>query len=384
MTIEFIYNNKPFLTTINSWNTLFALFLHIKICSYLKHLGDNLPSFTTLFTCLLIFLSMRVQAEVPLCHELFISPSMTSTTDASDLVIYNSKTNLYEVLKINEHGLFAMLRMNSKELSEYLKIAPPHEKRLVRDLIERASRSFQEILKDFEKIAVQHGAKQSGRLKQESSLIKKIFDRFISYKSKALPYTLNQLNDLIGLRWALPQKNSLLKIDSAFNDGRYIQHSKEDWAQMLGVRPSQILEIVYKGQTQEELQKGKFYRAVHLVLQVRLEVKVELQLKTELMSLWDSWEHDLIYKSPFENEDQKKRVRTYTQNWAQLIRLIEDSPFPILELRNILDKSNISLKNRNNPLELLDEKWRQELQIDVAHSFFYPRQDILTEALGVQ
>lgn len=339
--------------------------------------------FATLFVFLLSLISTPTWAEALLCHELFPTLNMASSAESSDLVVYNPKTNLYEVLKINEDGLFIMLQKNSKELPEYLKNAPPHEKRIVRDLIERASRSFQEVLQEFEKLALHYGAKQSGRLKQEHSLIKKIFDRFISYKSKALPYTLNQLNDLIGIRWALPQTNPLLKLDSRFDDGRYIQHSKEDWAKMLGVRPSQILEIVYKGQTKEELKKGKFYRAVHIVLQVRLEAKVELQLKTQLMSLWDSWEHDLIYKSPFENEQQKKNVRTYTQRWAQLIRLIEDSPFPVLELRNILDKANIPLKN-NNPLELLDKKWRQELQIDVDHSFFYSRQDVLTEALGVQ
>jgi ppGpp synthetase/RelA/SpoT-type nucleotidyltranferase len=304
-----------------------------------------------------------------------------------DLVYFDPTRNEWQVLALNPDGIFELIKFNHKEFNNYVAKTSSHEMRVISELIEHAIKKFDRVVKNFGKIADAFNAKQSARLKEKSSLINKIFQRYTLYKNRGDNYSLKHINDLIGIRWTLPSKNNLLVVQPSSGSqqasGRYIQRSKQEWAKILGVRSRNILEIVEKGQSPEELLAGKFYRATHLIIQYDFNLRIEIQIKTELMSLWDSWEHDLIYKPQTNDPTQLSKIKIYTQRWAQMIRLIEDSPYPILKVRELLDKNNISIKTDDAPLELLDKQWREELQIDEKKSFYYSRESALNETLGL-
>lgn len=304
-----------------------------------------------------------------------------------DLVYFDPTRNEWQVLALNPDGIFELMRFNHKEFNDYAAQTSPHELRVISELIEQAIKKFDRVVKNFGKIADTFNAKQSARLKEKASLINKIFQRYTLYKNRGDNYSLKHINDLIGIRWTLPSKNNLLVVQPSANSqpasGRYIQRTPQEWAKVLGIRARNILEIVEKGQSPEELLAGKFYRATHLIIQYDFNLRIEIQIKTELMSLWDSWEHDLIYKPQTNDPIQLSKIKIYTQRWAQMIRLIEDSPYPILKVRELLDKNKISIKADEAPLEVLDKQWREELQIDEKNSFYYSRESALNETLGL-
>jgi len=70
--------------------------------------------------------------------------------------------------------------------------------------------------------------------------------------------------------------------------------------------------------------RGDGYRSVHFVI-IQAEKPVEIQIRTEAQNHWARWEHHLVYKGRFK---QNQAVRKYTRTVAEILHQRETDTCP--------------------------------------------------------
>lgn len=261
---------------------------------------------------ILVMNSFSWAANTKQCLYSYFSPSqIISYEKLEDLVDFHNQW--YEVVVPTERGFEYKQAQSWLEVERSLEKLEPQQKDFVTDLLWQAHGRHSDVIDHFKPVAIANRAEFRTRIKDIASLRRKIIDRAKSYQSRDRIFSTQDLNDIIGIRFTLPEGSELLnfKGDTAF------------FAKHLNLNPNQILEVEIKGGAEEQ-QKGRFYRAIHLTVQMDGNTRVEVQLMSKAMYLWHSWDHPIVYKSKMTDILYKEKLKQYSQTWVRIIRLAED------------------------------------------------------------
>lgn len=183
----------------------------------------------------------------------------------------------------------------------------------IEDSLNEVADRYQSIINFLKEIAVNKRSQLQFRLKDPDSIRNKIIDRAKSYQRQGRFFQIKDLHDLAGGR-LIVELNSPLYL---FSD------SKPEWALLLGIPQSQIMEIEIKGNPIEQSQ-GKYYRAVNLIIVHESGVRFELQVLSKAVKHWHKWDHSHVYKSSNIDKQYLERLKNYSKTWIQTIRILED------------------------------------------------------------
>lgn len=307
------------------------------------------------FIFILLQATLSLAADVKQCLFSYFSPhQIIAYEKLQDLVDFHN--DWYEVVIPTQRGFEFKEARSWGEVESSLDKLDPQQKDFISDLLWQAHSTHTDVINHFKPLAIQNHAAFRTRVKDIASLRRKIIDRAKSYSEQNKVFKSEELNDIIGVRFTLPEGSELLN----FNGDKYF------FAKHLNLKPEHIVEVEVKGDQQDQ-KKGRFYRAIHLALRLDQGTRVEVQLMSKAMYLWHSWDHPVVYKSKITDQDYKQRLKVYSQTWVRIIRLVED----ILagekkeeQLREIL------WQNRINPLvskqilpQIIDSRLGADLNI---------------------
>ena len=195
------------------------------------------------------------------------------------------------------------------QVEEFYKRVSDEERHFISTMIAQAQRSSVRAHAKLASVAKHEGAELTYRLKGLASLKEKIVDRIDHFpKETGREFSLMDLADVMGFRMVTSFSSKLLKLQT-----------KSEWAQVLDLPESSILEIEFKG-TEEHVLNGRFYTATHLKVRGEDRQVFELQVMTRAMEIWHKWDHPNVYKSHFgENPADVKNLKSYSAAWAKLI-----------------------------------------------------------------
>lgn len=294
------------------------------------------------------------------CLFSYFSPKQIITYEKlQDLVDFHNEW--YEVVIPTERGFEYHQTKSWLEVEKSLENLETEQKEFISDLLWRAHGKHSEVVEHFKPIAIQNRAELRTRVKDVHSLRRKIIDRSKSFQSASKVFSIEELNDLIGIRFTLPEGANLLNFKG----------DVEFFAKQLNLSTKQIVEVEIKGNSEDQ-KKGKFYRAIHLALRPDSETRVEVQLMSKAMYLWHSWDHPTVYKSKSADGVYREKLKKYSQAWVRIIRLAEDlfalegkqSLEKQNELRRFLSENGIDPRvNRNILPQIIDSRLGTQLEI---------------------
>lgn len=183
----------------------------------------------------------------------------------------------------------------------------------IEDSLNEVADHYQSVVASLKSIAVSKQSELQFRLKDPESIRNKIIDRARSYSHQGRIFQIKDLHDLAGGRLIVELNSQLYNLNK----------NKEIWSQLLGISQDQILEIEIKGD-QTDQTKGKYYRAVHLIIAHESGVRFELQVLSKAVKHWHKWDHSHVYKNTNSNKQYQEYLRLYSKAWIQTIRLLED------------------------------------------------------------
>lgn len=236
----------------------------------------------------------------------------------------------YELAIPTEKGFEHKIVNSWVEVTRLFEQVPTEHKERVRRLLWSAERKREQLIEHFKPLAEKYRAQFKVRIKDINSLRRKILD-----KAASGSFSLDELNDLLGVRLVVPADSELVNYESALREYSRLNHLevqtealkekilKYHFADLFHLEKKSIIEVEIKG-THKEMEKGRYYRAIHLALRPDNETRVEVQIMTEGMQLWHSWDHPKVYKGKIANVEYKERLKKYSQSWVSMIRLIED------------------------------------------------------------
>lgn len=251
-------------------------------------------------------------ARAKQCLFSYFTPRQIITYERlQDLVDFNNEW--YEIAVPTTRGFEYRQTRSWSEVEKSLDGLEPTDKEFISDLLWRAHSKHAEIIEHFKPLAINNRAEFRTRVKDIQSLRRKIIDRSKSYQSASKVFSVEELNDLIGIRFTLPEGSPLLNLkgDAAF------------FAKELNLSLDQITEVEVKG-GKEDQKKGKYYQAIHLAIRIDAETRLELQLMSKAMYLWHVWDHPTVYKSKSTDVVYNEKLKKYSQTWVRIIRLAEE------------------------------------------------------------
>lgn len=261
---------------------------------------------------ILVINSFSWAANTKQCLYNYFSPrQIISYEKLQDLVDFHNEW--YDVVIPTERGFEYKQAQSWLEVERSLDKLEPQQKDFVTDLLWQAHGRHSDVIDHFKPLAIENRAEFRTRIKDIASLRRKIIDRAKSYQNRDQIFSPQNLNDIIGIRFTLPEGAELLNFKG----------DVDFFAKRLNLDPKQILEVEIKGGVEEQ-QKGRFYRAIHLAVQIDTNTRVELQLMSKAMYLWHSWDHPIVYKSKITDDLYKDKLKRYSQTWVRIIRLAED------------------------------------------------------------
>jgi ppGpp synthetase/RelA/SpoT-type nucleotidyltranferase len=193
-----------------------------------------------------------------------------------------------------------------QEVKAFYKNFPNLDRTFFSSMVTSHKASLQDSIRRLSIVAGREGAQLSWRIKDMDSLKDKILKRIKDAEETGNEYTLNELHDVLGFRMTLPFSSDLLKLKSP-----------EDWAQVLNLPVDSIVEVEEKG-TDRHVKKGRYYTAIHLAIRKPEGGRFELQVMSEAMAIWSSWDHSHVMK-PTEIIANQARLNLYSKDWAQII-----------------------------------------------------------------
>ncbi|NUM59139.1 MAG: hypothetical protein HUU56_10935 [Bdellovibrionaceae bacterium] len=236
----------------------------------------------------------------------------------------------YELAIPTEKGFEHKIVNSWGEVTRLFEQVPVEHRERVRKLLWFAEKKREQLIEHFKPIAEKYRAQFKVRIKDINSLRRKILD-----KSASGNFSLNELNDLLGVRLVVPADSELVNYESVLRAYSELNNSKvqtealtekilkDHFSKVFHLEKKSIIEVEIKG-TLKEMEKGRYYRAIHLALRPDNETRVEVQIMTEGMQLWHSWDHPKVYKGKIADVEYKERLKKYSQSWVSIIRLIED------------------------------------------------------------
>lgn len=200
------------------------------------------------------------------------------------------------------------------DVQKILDSVPLAHQQRVEEYLNQVASHYSKVVDALKPLALKHQALLKFRLKDQDSLRNKIKARAQEYPSSfGRLFHLSDLHDLIGARIIVQTGSPLHR----FTD------KAEFWAEKLNIQPEQILEVEIKGK-EKDCQKGKCYRAAHLVIQLFEGVRFELQIHSKVMNYWHRWDHKNVYKNTQVTNDERNRLKQYSLAWVKTIRALED------------------------------------------------------------
>ncbi|MFN9067546.1 MAG: hypothetical protein ACK5V3_09975, partial [Bdellovibrionales bacterium] len=188
------------------------------------------------------------------------------------------------------------------------------QQKAVDEFINEVANHYEDVLDKLKPIAIKYHAQFNFRLKDPESLRNKIIERAKKYpESWGRLFQISDLHDVVGTRLIVKPGSPLHRFDE----------SKLIWAQLLKIKPEQILEVEIKG-SKADCNRGKCYRAVHLAIELSQGARFELQIHSKGVSHWHGWDHRTVYKNEKLSSDEIKQYKEYSQAWIKTIGLLED------------------------------------------------------------
>lgn len=218
-----------------------------------------------------------------------------------------------EVVIPTERGFEFQVVQDPVQAQKLLSSAPEAHRKKIEDSLNEVADHYQSIIEKLKAIAVYHRTQLQFRMKDPESIRNKIFDRAQSYQEQGRIFQIQDLHDIAGGRLIVDRGSPLYSMSN----------SKKHWAQLLKIPQNRIIEIEIKGNPEEQA-KGKHYRAVHLIIAHESGVRFELQVLTKAIKHWHKWDHAHVYKNTTSDKQYLERLKSYSVNWVQIIRLLED------------------------------------------------------------
>lgn len=178
------------------------------------------------------------------------------------------------------------------------------------------------ITRFFKNLARRKNASMSMRLKELESLRDKIIEKIKSGRAGNF-FEFDSIDDFLGFRFLVNRSSELLEPSQIKLDLPQDQLASF-YAEKLGIRTEDILDVGIKGNDAYEKRMKKFYRAVHLAVLVE-GVPVELQIMTRSMAQWHFWDHPRVYKAKSTDKAYVAQLKYYSEFWVRFIRTIEDA-----------------------------------------------------------
>ncbi len=271
----------------------------------------------TLF--ILLTFSLSLQAASPFrCSQVydFGIESQVLLSDFNEyLIVTNDRILGYYLL----NDAFYLKEFSTLvEAENFYRRLPNLNKHLLTDMIREKKVlskriDLEKFMPALYKLAIEEKGQLFERVKELQSLKEKIADRINSFQQDGKTYRLSDVADTLGYRLTLPFSSRLLKFRSA-----------AEWAQALKLPVSSILEVEIKG-SEKDIQKGKYYSAVHLTVQSPQGETLEIQVMSKAMAVWHKWDHTNVYKARL-SADEINSLKPYSRNWARLIYDVSQSP----------------------------------------------------------
>jgi ppGpp synthetase/RelA/SpoT-type nucleotidyltranferase len=228
--------------------------------------------------------------------------------------LYYNENGWMNVVVPTQNGFEITKIENPLRLHQVVDAKAVENQKAVDEFINDVALHYEDVIEKLKPIAIEYHAQFKFRLKDPNSLRNKIIERAKKYPEDfGRLFKISDLHDVVGARLIVKVGNPLHRFDE----------SKEVWAKLLKIKPSQILEVEVKGK-KEECQGGKCYRAVHLAIELSRGVRFELQIHSRAVSHWHGWDHKTVYKNPKLEGEAKKQHRAYSQAWIKTITLLED------------------------------------------------------------
>lgn len=337
-------------------------------CAYVRRPLVSLNKVRIFILSLVLFFANILLANVNYCHFEYLKPEQKIVFSKLDhLVDYHNEW--YEIVLPTERGFEYKKIKSWADVVESFSDISSEKKDIIKNLLWHSENRHEDIVNHFKPIAVQYKAEFRTRIKNIDSLRRKIMDRAAAVAKENQHYELNELNDLIGIRFTLPQDSILLRFKTSSSANKEIveREEKEFFAKSLGLEPSQILEVEHKGEA-SDIAKGRYYRAIHLAIRPDNETRIELQLMSKAMYIWHSWDHPTVYKSKISDPEYKARLKKYSQTWVRLISSLEDLAAGQIRRKDfdeVLKSIGVDSKTHPNMLaQIIDSRLTTDLDIN--------------------
>jgi len=195
--------------------------------------------------------------------------------------------------------------------------------------------SINELLSQFDK-----SYEVDSRIKEVTSLKNKVFDWMANEikKGRKGEFDLKKINDLLGTRIIVNNNEDRKQLAKLF----YLNKRKN----------KKLINI-------ETHRKTSGYRANHIDYIGSHGRPLELQILTKRMKVWDSWNHDLVYKSSLpKNDPYLKKLKEYGKKISDYIQYLDNNQTPPISYPDY-QKFGV---NKEDALSL------EKLVIDTKHS----------------
>lgn len=322
-----------------------------------------------------------------------------------DPAIYNEllvQENIVDLARINGSEWFEVVIPHSIGASvsfEYQKVrgwdgvkkafedVASSEKQIVYSRLSSSTHEFQNVVRYFQAIAKTFKAKMKARIKDITSLRNKLINRAKTQAKQGKWLSFDQVDDFIGVRFVLDAKSTLLaplQTPELFTP----ESIKEFFAKHLKLDAVDMISSVELKGGAEDSANNKFYRAIHITLKFPEDTPVELQLMTESMAAWHSWDHPRVYKAKTKDPDYLRSLQIYSRFWVKMIRLLEDAPdseIASLHVLKLLQSYRLNADSRTFSrsgvavwMSTIDRHLMSTLQIQNEDSFLGPESVLTT------
>ena len=229
----------------------------------------------------------------------------------ADLV--RKEQDWFQVVIPTERGFEFQVVHDPVQAQKLQSSVPLVHRKKIEDSLNEVADHYQSIIEKLKSIAVTHRTQLQFRMKDPESIRNKIIDRAQSYQRQGRIFQIQDLHDIAGGRLVVERGSPLYTMSQ----------SKKYWSQLLKIPQSRIIEIEIKGGPEDQA-KGKFYRAVHLIIAHESGVRFELQVLTKAVKHWHKWDHGHVYKNASSDKAYLEKLKLYSVKWIQIIRLLED------------------------------------------------------------
>jgi ppGpp synthetase/RelA/SpoT-type nucleotidyltranferase len=243
----------------------------------------------------------------------------TTSTQAAVSCLYSvadlvrKQQDWFEVVIPTERGFEFQVVHDPVHAQKLLSSVPEAHRKKIEDSLNEVADHYQSIIEKLKAIAIAHHTQLQFRMKDPESIRNKIIDRAQSYQRQGRIFQLQDLHDIAGARLVVDRGSALYSMSQ----------SKKHWAQLLKIPQNQILKIEIKGNSEDQA-KGKYYRAVHLIIAHESGVRFELQVLTKAIKHWHRWDHGHVYKNTSSDKAYLEKLKNYSVSWVKIIRLLED------------------------------------------------------------